>query len=154
MGDVDGDGISDFPMNSGFANKYAAVGQIAVVSSRTGKLLMTVRSPGFSAGITRLSRRAAGVGDADGDGRPDIAYGIIAHVGQAQVVKVRVVDALTGELTFESKNLRGVIDRPISVVARAGDLNGDGRDDVACCLYDFSVHAPLAGALMTFLAPQ
>ncbi|MEM9378470.1 MAG: integrin alpha [Planctomycetota bacterium] len=150
VGDVDGDGISDFLMNSGSSNPNVAFGQIAVVSSATGGVLMTVAAP---EGV-RLSRRAAGIGDADGDGRPDIAFGLFEDPGPDGVSRIRVVDAATGDLVFESRNLLRPVGGFIRVVARAGDGDRDGGADVACAVPAFSRNAPRAGALLVFGLPR
>lgn len=154
VGDVDGDGLPDFVMNSGSSNPFVSFGSVFVVSSSTNQILMTVRRPTLSgAGNVSLSRHAEGVGDANGDGRPDIAYGVTRNAGIGRLSKVRVVDALTGDLIFESEDLLQSAGSTVQILSRAGDLNGDGRDDVVCAIPDFVQHSPWSGVLLTYLAP-
>ncbi|MEM6675691.1 MAG: hypothetical protein AAF726_22765 [Planctomycetota bacterium] len=144
IGDVDGDGVPDLLVNAGSTAAFVSTGPIVVFSAATGTPLLTIRQP-FNSGVA-LSRQASGVGDANGDGRPDIAYSFRRN----SFIVVRVIDALTGDLHMESIDLGPFVNAYIPKVTRAGDLDGDGRPDIACAVPDFSRHAHQAGALLTF----
>lgn len=87
-------------------------------------------------GTVGLGTYAEGVGDLDGDGVADLALGAPADdAGGSQAGAVTIVygPLLAGEYTLEEADAALVGDEGdgAGVVSRAGDLNGDGVDDLA-----------------------
>jgi len=114
--DVDGDGVDDVVVG---ALGYSIGGRAEVYSGRTGLVLHTFASPSFSS--------CALAGDTNGDGFADVIvgdYGGVSSVGSATVYS-----GLTGAVlhTFTGAAANDALG---SAVAGAGDVDGDGFDDV------------------------
>jgi FG-GAP-like repeat/FG-GAP repeat/Tetratricopeptide repeat len=119
IGDVDGDGMSDFVTSAPTKNvRGENAGRIYVYSGRTGALLWSVDgAPG-----DQLGTGLEGAGDIDGDGVPDV----VAGASSIDTVYVysgrdgRVLLTLHGEAKGDSFG---------DHVASAGDI-GDGHADI------------------------
>jgi acetyl esterase/lipase len=139
VGDVDGDTIPDFAVGS----PRAAVsgirsGRVDVFSGGTWKRLQTFAGehPG-----DRMGSSIAAI-DLDGDGRREIVGGAPRADGPAtDCGQVVVWDAGTGGILRRFKGSE-VNDHLGWCVANAGDVDGDGRDDVVFA----APHADSAGA--------
>jgi len=132
-GDVDGDGTPDVLV--GAPRGEPAAGSAQVYSGRSGALLMTFSGAGAG---ERFGQSVCGIGDADGDGRGDLAIGapLSDAVGESSG-RVELRSGATGALLFA---LHGEpFDRFGTSLAAAGDLDGDGRADVL-------IGAPLSDA--------
>ncbi len=135
-GDFDGDGLGDL-----------AVGavQAPLAGAQTGRAFVYLGAPGAlpAAPSTTLSspygpdlrfgRAVTGAGDLDGDGYADLAVGASLAAGDTGHVRVYLGGA-AGIAAASSATLVGP-DGPDGLfgrrVAAAGDVNGDGYDDLA-----------------------
>lgn len=132
VGDVDEDGVQDFAVSApGSSQKaFCVLGSVFIFSGADGELLNEFHGPGpdslFGWGI-------AYIGDANGQGGPDIAIGAPACCWdclQPGPGRTQSFDARTGQvmpsysITFDQGLDLG---RSVSGV---GDLNGNGLDDV------------------------
>lgn len=129
-GDLDGDGVPDIlvgaPLTSPGGLRQA--GMACAFSGKDGKVLWT--GTGKVAG-EQFGRSVAGGSDLDGDGAPDIAVGVPlgAPGGLKGIGAVRLYSGKTGLLLREIRETGlGAGDR---CVVLPGDLDGDGRNDIA-----------------------
>ena len=137
LGDVDGDGLSDFVASSPSANANGRPfsGEALVFSGATGGTIFTVG--GYRA-YDQFGTRLAGLGDHDGDGVPD--FGVGAPFGEGNGRRgagvAYVFSGATGSRIWRSEgdeeNMAFGCD-----LAKVGDLNGDH-------VPEFAVSAPNA----------
>jgi hypothetical protein len=160
VGDLDGDGREEVAVSDdwGDARGGGYPGTVYVVGGRTTTTTVDLTDPDST--LLRVSgaadndrlRTVAGAGDVDGDGVPDLVVGAPEHdgphgrdSGAAYVVSGRargavdlgaapggasgIVFAIWGpEAATRTNGSRG---QTGVVVAAAGDVDGDGKDDVA-----------------------
>jgi Ca2+-binding RTX toxin-like protein len=75
LDDVNGDGIPDLLVGApGRETDDAPEGKVVVASGADGSELLVLRNPGRQA-LARFGRSVAGIGDANGDGAPDLLVG-------------------------------------------------------------------------------
>jgi len=124
--DVDGDGLADVAASS--PTDASGFGVVRVFSGATGALLWSVQGP--SAG-TQFGASLAGLRDVDGDGRGDVAVGayFANFAGAPGAGSVRIYSGATGTLIREHRG-DAMDDHMGWSVADAGDVDGDGVDDV------------------------
>lgn len=140
VGDVNADGHDDFIVGSWYADANGSnAGLAKVFSGKTGAVLYTYNGP---AAFDHLGTCVAGVGDVNGDGRPDFAIGIDNLKQTASGPRVgaaRVYSGANGAqlYTFFGTFTGGAFG---TAVGGAGDVNGDGRADII-------VGAPLDGTV-------
>ena len=149
IGDLDGDGVLDLAVGAAarptagvatgslyvlFMNPDASVKRTAEVNGQTPN------APALAAN-DRFGWSAAGAGDLDGDGTPEIAVGALGH---------GIAGVGTGELYVMFMNPDGSVKRTAAVdgttpngpplddgdrfgasISNMGDLDGDGRADLA-----------------------
>jgi len=138
LGDVDADGVDDFVVGS----DASSFGRVQVVSGAT----LTNLWARDSLTDSELGASVALAGDFDGDGTPDCVVGSPSLDGGGTVdgggVHVFAGDDGTSLLFVEGRLLNGELG---FAVAGAGDLDGDGRDDVLAARPEISNFPQSAG---------
>jgi FG-GAP repeat/PASTA domain len=143
-GDVNGDGVPDAIVGARSEGNGAAY--VVFGKSTTAAVdLSTLATQGFrmSGGFTSVGAAVAGAGDVNGDGKADVLIGAPEAVkpqgcclnyGAAFVVfgKADAAPVDLGSLGAAGYRIDGASfgDFAGSAVASAGDINGDGKDDV------------------------
>ena len=138
VSDVDGDGADDLAVGApGFSFGTGAAqrsnGRAYLISGATGALIATFDTPaGEFEGVFGTS--VAGVPDADGDGRSDVLVGApgedengLSSAGRAYLFS-GATGALLHRVVSPAPRSGGGFGRS---AAGLGDLNGDGRGDLA-----------------------
>jgi hypothetical protein len=128
IGDADGDGARDLVVRAGISFGLPVVEyELIALSSRTGAELYRVPPP-LDSNARNFARSIAGLGDIDGDGVGDLIASDPAIAGLFQG-RAMVYSGASGALI---ERINGQPDSSVwpSRVARIGDVDGDGRDDV------------------------
>jgi FG-GAP repeat len=118
LGDVDGDGITDIVTSAPTHGDHA--GRIYVYSIGSGQLLWSADGrPG-----DELGTGVEGIGDANGDGRPDVAASGPSGSGVAYIYSGRDGGILQSFKSTRTDELFG------NHISAAGDVDGDGHADL------------------------
>jgi len=122
LGDINGDGKSDFAIGAPF--EITNTGAVYVVSGNAGEVLYRVQG---SKPEAFFGSSLAALGDTNGDGLADFAAGAPAQKGDWGYVKIFSVESgiEIGNLIQGSASTRFG-----TSVASAGDANEDGLDDI------------------------
>lgn len=119
-GDLDADGVMDFAFG-GYEPSFRE--NVYAYSGRTGALLHQLQG---THSLSDFGQALACAGDFDGDGHDDLIIGAMSDSSQRGLVEV--YSGATGGRLFIKAGLPG--SRLGSTVSRAGDLDGDGREDI------------------------
>jgi len=143
--DLDGDGVSDLVIGASDAGRHTG-GAVYVYSGRTGRRLF--RIPGEPRAVEFGRFFAAGVGDTNGDGVPDIYVGDYASndAGTAGGYAA-VYSGVDGSLLHA---WRGAAGEGVGPGREAGDVNRDGKVDLIVGSWTSSRGAPQAGRVRVF----
>ena len=143
IGDLDGDGAAEFLVSAPNFGGFA--GKVYVHSGATGAVLATFTGP---APNSRLGQGVAGGGDFDADGTPDYVIGMPPFRFTGRAGEVWLVSGATHQI------LRKIVGQPRDIlgfdVNVAGDVNGDGYDDVIAGAPTTNTTQPLAGRVYVF----
>lgn len=140
VGDVNGDGLADLlvgaPDDSGGRGAaYLFFGR----ARQSGNLTATdanvsIQGPVDLGGYAHLGRAVAGIGDFNGDGLPDFALGAPGDLTVPSRVYIFFGRTLWSA-SYGASQADFLLSRPFgtfgAALAAAGDLNGDGRSDLA-----------------------
>lgn len=135
VGDTNGDGVPDFVVGAPLWSSVTSScgeGRAYICSGQDGTILQTLVGPGNVPGAYQLfGDTVAGIGDANGDGIPDVAVGSEYGYNNLGVQSgyVCIYSGLDGSIIHTLYgNWNG--ERFGTCCAAAGDLNGDGYSDV------------------------
>jgi hypothetical protein len=144
LGNLDGDGTEDFAVGSPLGYNLAGLlesGFVQIFSGATGQLLGRIE--GEAAG-DNFGTSVAGIGDVDGDGRPDLAVGAphadapplptdpFGTPNRRPIPRAGRLTVYSGATLAELWRFNGAIRNAWvgELVVDGGDLDGDGRRDV------------------------
>ncbi|HVS17462.1 MAG TPA: integrin alpha [Planctomycetota bacterium] len=147
-GDVNGDGYGDLIVGAAGADTAGQdAGCARVYSGADGSLLYSIDGPFARA---RFGTSVAGLGDIDGDGRSDFAVSGQPDGNTPQPAGfVRVYSGADGSLIREHVG-SGSISRLGCAIAAAGDVDGDGVNDLIAGDWRDPTGGNNAGAVRVF----
>lgn len=146
-GDVNGDGVNDFAAGAPSRFNDTVPGRVVFFSGGDGSVINVVRAVD---GRDRFGESIAFMGDVNGDGSDDLAignpddYGLFPGVGS-----VSVWSGSSGARLWRVSGGQGPEEFG-AAVSRAGDINGDGRQDVLVGVPGRSRYGPGTGSARVY----
>jgi hypothetical protein len=130
--DVDGDGRADLIVGGARVSlvdgTFPCDGHVRVYSGATGQVLHSFT--GAPNQLEALGASVALLGDLDGDGRSEFAFGIPERNVGAPFFSVGEVEVRSGTSGALLRTLRSLYFRYGTTLARMGDLDGDGWEEL------------------------
>jgi FG-GAP repeat/FG-GAP-like repeat len=130
--DIDGDGHADLVVGAPHVvlNGKPDAGVVYVFSGADGQGIRAIAGPGPQPN-QRFGASVALLGDVDGDGHPEVAVGAPGAVtsGRPESGSVSIVSPARGRVLAVWRGVDG--EQLGAAVAAAGDLDGDGKIDLA-----------------------
>ncbi|MGQ0553832.1 MAG: integrin alpha [Planctomycetota bacterium] len=140
--DLDGDGLPEFLVGAPGDSSTPATGRVTVHAGRDGAVLLTLHAgPGPFGSGHELGHSVAGLGDVNGDGLPDLVAGapgddhVTTNAGAAWVFS-----GSDGAPLYVLRPATSLNADCGNAVANAGDVDGDGRDDILVGAFQHDVH--------------
>ena len=148
IGDLDGDGVNDLavgqPVNRSGCSSQVSKGAVQIhFLNADGTVKSTKELCETTSGISlgnghRFGSSVAGLGDVDGDGTPDIAVGGYMYGtknrGEVDIILMNSDGSVKDQVVHRSGGGVGTLGGGTQLgwsVENIGDLNGDGRNDIA-----------------------
>lgn len=135
-GDVDGDGVPDIVVGAEGENSYTGAAYLFSGAALSGDMTTDAAFAKINGAAVddAFGLHVAGVGDVDGDGLNDVGVGAPAHsFGKGAAYVFRGAD-LKGTIGTDAA-LAAIVGKNDSdqayLIGGAGDINGDGRADIA-----------------------
>ncbi len=154
LGDVNLDGSEDFASGAPDADTFGFTdnGTVSVHSGATGATLFEIHG---AADGERLGLVVAGIGDVDGDGLGDLAIGLPDADTAAGPDAGRIqIHSGSGGLLLRTVDGAVSSARLGSVIARLGDLDGDGRDEIGLGMPDADGPAGAGAGIAQIVSPR
>lgn len=138
LGDVNGDGVPDLAVSGEITSQGADEPFVWVLMLKVdGSVQTSVRYDGAHG--SEFGAAVEGVGDLDGDGVSELAIGVPSHLGDEGGVVIEFLNPdgtshFTRPISSAAGGFAGSLtpgDRFGSALARVGDLDGDGRPELA-----------------------
>ena len=150
LGDITGDGLSDFAIG---APAHAGIGQVLVYAGRsTGSPVSLGVVAGTTVAGAHFGIAIAGLGDVNGDGQAEFVIGASGDV-DGSVARGRAYVYRGGAISlYQTLSMANGVagDQFGRYVAGAGDLNGDGLADIAIGAPGRGNPSPGAGVVALF----